>query len=359
MGRNVLVCPLDWGLGHASRDVRIIENLIENGFRVIIGASNAPLLFLRHHFPSLAFVNISTFTISYPSKGSMAFKMFLSMPKILFGIFLEHRQLKKIINQLEVDIVISDNRYGLWNKRIYSVFISHQIWIMTPNRFISYLLNIINHWFINKFDECWVPDFPGELNITGLLSHQRKLPVNTKYIGILSRFGISEITQLNNKKYDILVILSGPEPQRSIFEKILVNQILESNYKTLIVQGKILKQNRFYHSNIEFVNHLSTAQLQQYIIETPVIVCRSGYSSIMDLIVLKKRAILVPTPGQTEQEYLAKLMLEKKWFYSVSQKKIELKAAIEPLNNYYPQKLPVEKNLLEEIIIALKLSVEK
>jgi predicted glycosyltransferase len=197
------------------------------------------------------------------------------------------------------------------------------------------------------------------LNITGLLSHQRKLPVNTKYIGILSRFGISEITQLNNKKYDILVILSGPEPQRSIFEKILVNQILESNYKTLIVQGKILKQNRFYHSNIEFVNHLSTAQLQQYIIETPVIICRSGYSSIMDLIVLKKRAILVPTPGQTEQEYLAKLMLEKKWFYSVSQKKIELKAAIEPLNNYYPQKLPVEKNLLEEIIIALKLSVEK
>jgi len=352
LGKRVLVCPLDWGLGHATRDVQIIEGLLNAGFEVIIGADNAPLSFLQQHFPALQHIRLPSFQISYPAGGSMILKMLFSIPKIMVGIFKEHQQLKKIIKDLQVEIVISDNRFGLWNSKIYSIFITHQLWIKTPPGIIIFerILNRINHWFINKYDECWIPDYAGNYNLSGELSHIDKLPNHLKFIGILSRFRLLRksrpLDQVLSGKYDILVIISGPEPQRSIFENLLIKQISASEYKAIFVLGKPSENIDYNTHNIKFINHLATVDLETLIVETPVIISRSGYSTIMDLVRLNKSAILVPTPGQTEQEYLAKIMMDKKWFYSVSQSKFNLETAIQQLSGYKPQQIADVPDLL-------------
>jgi uncharacterized protein (TIGR00661 family) len=343
---TVLICPLDWGLGHASRNVVIIKKLLANKFKVIIGADKAPLAFLRTEFPELHYIKIPSVRIKYPKGKHMAFKMLLSVPKLLSGIYKEHLELKKIISQQKIDAVISDNRFGLWNKKLYSVFISHQIEIQTPAylSFVKPIINKINHWFINKYDICWIPDLPEEEKLAGSLSQISGKLRNTKYIGLLSRFQYNE---LNTKKYDIALILSGPEPQRSIFEQIMVHEIRKTGYKAIVVLGKPKEKNIFYEGNIEYVNHLKTNELQQLILSSELVISRSGYSSIMDYVRLRKNAILVPTPGQTEQEYLAKRLMKKKWFYSISQYGFDLKKAINDCAAYQVPDINISTDLLE------------
>ena len=332
-GKRILICPLNWGLGHATRDVEVINQFVKSGFDVVMGADKAPLLFLKEQFPDLEHIVIPSVNIKYHKKGIMALKMLFSVPKLLWGIYREHRLLNKLVQKHQIDIVISDNRYGLWSKKAKCIFITHQLWIKSPKqlRYAESLINYINHWFIEKYDECWVPDFEGNENLAGELSHPKKKHGNVKYIGILSRFKdlLGETNpDIFSKKFDILVILSGPEPQRTILEKLLVKQISSTNYKTLIVQGKPEQKFNSNSENIEFINHLSSLDLKTLINDTPVIICRSGYSSIMDLVVLNKSAILIPTPGQTEQEYLAQYLSKKNWFCKAEQHRFDLEKAI-------------------------------
>lgn len=358
-GKIVLVCPMDWGLGHASRDVEVIHNLLQSGFEVILGADGAPLLFLREHFPKLEYLVIPSYKISYPNKGSMVLKMLYSVPKIIWGIWKEHQLLKEIIKKKRIDLVISDNRFGLWNKKVRTVFISHQLWIKSPKslRYAEPIINRINHWFINKYDECWVPDFENAPFLAGDLAHPVKKSSNVKYMGPLSRFKLplsaAKEDLIAAEKFDILVILSGPEPQRSLLEQQIVAQLLKERFKTLIIRGKPGEFEQFEQENIRFINHLNSFRMRKFIIETPVIICRSGYSSVMDLITLQKSAILIPTPGQTEQEYLAECLKEKMWFYSVTQKDFELEKAMLTLEKFKINCKFENKSLLKECINSL------
>jgi len=337
--KKILICPMDWGLGHASRDIEIIHHLIKLGNEVIIGADSFPLLLLKEHFPDLKTIVIPSFKISYPQNGFMVLKMLSSAPKLLLGIWKEHRLLKEIVEKHQIDIVISDNRFGLWNRNTHNIFITHQLWIKAPKhlRFVEPIINFINHWFMKKYNECWVPDFEHEPNLSGELSHPVKKPVKVKYIGTLSRFNLPKNEPFIIKvkdKFDILVLLSGPEPQRTLLEEKLVDQILQTNYKTLVLRGKPGKNEQIWKKNILFLNHLATDELKEIIINTPVIICRSGYSSIMDLVTLKKNAILIPTPGQTEQEYLAEYLMKKECFFAVAQKDFQLEKALNELEKY-------------------------
>ena len=233
--------------------------------------------------------------------------MIFQIPKILFSIFKEHQQLKKIIEEHKIEMVISDNRYGLWNKKIESVFITHQINIQAP--FFEKLLFRINSWFISKYDECWVPDYAEENNLSGDLSHpknefyKKNFPGNIKYIGPKSRFtkGISK----EEKNYECVGIVSGPEPQRTLFFEQLVDDFKKMKGKTLIISGRpeILKQTQ--DGELTIVNHLEDEAFLSALYSAKKIICRSGYSTIMDLHVLGLNATYIPTPGQTEQEYLA------------------------------------------------------
>jgi len=292
------------------------------------------LYFLRQEFPELQYIKIPSVKITYPTKGSMFLKMLLSIHKLLIGIYNEHKLLEKILIENNIDIVISDNRFGMWNKKVYSIFITHQIRIIMPKgfKFLEKPVSKINKFFINKYDCCLIPDFENNENLTGKLSHNIKLPKNTEYIGILSRFKTIKVTSdKKNSCYDVLVIISGPEPQRTIFEEILISQLIKTKYKCLIVRGKPLSKQNKDIQNIVFKNHLQTNDLQYYIYKTPIIITRSGYSTIMDLIRINKTAILVPTPGQTEQEYLSTYLQNKNLFYAMLQKEFDLEIAINEL----------------------------
>ncbi len=334
MNKNVLVCPLDWGIGHATRCVPVIKELIASGAHVFIAADNQPLAFLMKEFPDLEFVKFPGFNIYYPENGSMIIKMLLSLPKFLKEIKKENRLLAQIIADKNIDVVISDNRFGLWNKSVKTVFITHQLAIKCPKHFIflEYLLFRINRRYINRYNECWVPDFDTYINLSGDLSHKRAKNRNTFFIGPLSRFSVYKSKSANDvQENDIIAILSGPEPQRTIFENILTKQLLElPDLKAIIVRGKPDAEYSFKkNGNIEIYPHLDTKTLLEKIYSAKLVICRSGYSSIMDLAVIGAKAVLVPTPGQTEQEYLAKYFMNKNIFFALSQKRFRIKTAID------------------------------
>ena len=211
---KILVAPLDWGLGHATRCIPIIKYLLEKKCEVVIGADGRPLQLLQKEFSALEFVVMPGYNISYPKDGSMVLKMAIQIPKILTGIKHEHELLKKIIKEKKIDAVISDNRFGLWSGEVPCVFITHQLMVKSP--FGEKIIHQLNKNYISKYSECWVPDHSGENNLSGDLSHKFSLPKNVKFIGALSRFTNEFILQ---KKYDLLIILSGPESQRTVFEK--------------------------------------------------------------------------------------------------------------------------------------------
>lgn len=350
--KNVLVAPLDWGLGHATRCVPIINALLKKGANVIIAADGRPLSFLKKEFPEFSFVQFPGYGITYQKNGSFILKISTAIPQIFQSIYNEHRMLEEIINTYSIDLVISDNRFGLWNKRVPSIFITHQINIKSPfnSKYFDELLFNFNKGFIKNYKECWVPDFEGDINLSGDLSHKNKLPVPTYFINPLSRFTKFHDDTLE-ENIDLMALISGPEPQRSIFEDIILNQIKDLNVTAVVVKGTPEKKKSYQiNGNITVYPHLPGGLLQKCLKRSKIVICRSGYSTIMDLAVLGKKAILVPTPGQTEQEYLAKYYFDKRYFYTCEQKKFNINESLIKSKSFEGINLDWDYNLLEERI---------
>lgn len=352
--QTVLISPLDWGLGHATRCIPIIKALVENGFEVLIATDGLQQLLLQEEFPDLKFLLLKGYRVTYSkNRWLFAFKLFVQIPKILLAIKNENKWLNKIVDSRHIDIVISDNRYGLHHKKIKSIFITHQLTIKAPFLLLENWLQKINYYFLNQFNSCWVPDIKGEINAAGILSHPILLPkIPVHYIGLLSRFEKMDPVQ---KKYDYCIVLSGPEPQRTLFENIILKDINKLEGKILLVRGKpgsdtLLKLN----DNIEIANHLSGRLLQQAFLQSETIICRSGYSTIMEILSLQKKSILVPTPGQTEQEYLADILMQQQICFSVQQQVFDLLTVIKEASSFsytsksYPvfTKIQLEQSLL-------------
>jgi len=337
--KKVLVCPMDWGIGHATRCVPVIEKLLKLGFGVVVATSGRPLGFIRKEYPGLTVIDFPGTVITYPRNGRIVARMIRSLPRLLFGIWQEHQLLKKIAVQNDISLIISDNRYGCWHSSIPSVFMTHQLDIQVPAglKFIKGLLNSINYWFISRYDECWIPDFEPHRGLAGALSHPAKLPRNAHYIGILSRFSIrhDHAGTFRPDGFDMVVMLSGPEPQRTILEKKILLQLVNIDMQVAVVRGITESDETYVLDNrIHVFSHLETAKLQELIRNASLVICRSGYSSIMDLVTLGKRAIFIPTPGQTEQEYLAGYLMEKKIYFSIRQNDFDLLYAVEMSKNF-------------------------
>jgi uncharacterized protein (TIGR00661 family) len=328
--QRVLVAPLDWGLGHATRCIPLIRELIQRHCIVFIAGSGASLELLKKEFPHLTFFTITGYEPHYPSKGSMVLSMASQLPKFYRTISKEHREVEKLIDEYRIEYVISDNRYGCWTKKIPSVFITHQSNILMPQRFgwLSSIVKRMNEEFMRKFSVCWVPDFPdgglsGELLAFGKTNHD----IAVEFIGSLSRFKPLADCE---KKYDVAAVFSGPEPQRTIFEKLVTQQLSVSGLKYFIVRG--VPENSEVRNNI--ADFMASDELQQLLCESQIVIARSGYSTIMDLAALGKKAILIPTPGQTEQEYLAKKLKERKISFSMKQSEFNLEEAMNESKNY-------------------------
>ena len=298
MKKRILIAPLDWGLGHATRCIPIIRHLLDTGNEPIIAASGRPLLLLQAEFPEVESIEFEGYNISYPEGSGMVWKMFQSTPHILRRIKEEHVELDEMIDRLKLDAVISDNRFGLHTKRIACVYMTHQVMIKAP--FLETMLYRLHADYMRKFTSVWVPDFE-ENGLSGDLAHKFPLPRNGEYIGSLSRFIPSE----NELKTDVLVIISGPEPQRTRFEKLVLNQLKDFDGTAVAVLGTPDKAFDRVEGKVRLVSHLNAKELEKEISASKLIVSRSGYSTIMDLSALGKQAVFVPTPGQTEQEYLA------------------------------------------------------
>jgi hypothetical protein len=328
-GKKVLVVPLNWGLGHASRIIPIISALKDAGASVLIGGSPSHLSLLKEEFQNIDTLSIPYLRIRLSNRGNQILKIALQLPAFAFYIFREHRALKKIIAEKKIDLLISDNCYGLWNQKVYSIFITHQLHIKLPQKikFLEKTINKINHWFIGNFDECWVPDIKENGGIAGELSHVRLESIHQKYLGIISRFQ-NDVTipkvvrSLATKK--ILIIISGPENQRTIFENAIRKELmgLGNELSITVIRGLPGADPDFLPEG--WYNHLPAHQLKDLIVGSDYIISRSGYSSIMDLLSLRRTALLIPTPGQTEQEYLAEYLSHKGLFLFQKQNEFNL-----------------------------------
>ena len=352
---RILIAPLEWGLGHATRCIPVINELINQNCDVFIAAEGATFYLLKEEFPALNFLPLMGYRMKYSrGKKILPWKILSQFPKIVFTIYKEHQWLKRMVKQNNIDVVISDNRFGMYHKKIPSVYITHQLLIKTGNTFTERIAQRIHNFFIKKYTECWVPDF--EVNgVAGQLSHPKKLPKKIKYIGALSRFELNDAV----KKYDLLISISGPEPQRTIFEDQILNDLRSYQGKILFIRG--LPENNkpltFENPSVEIKNHLSAKQLNEAILQSDMILSRCGYTTVMDLVKLQKKAILVPTPGQTEQEYLAKYLMENKIFYTISQKDFILQKALTDVESFsfsHPRyNMDQYKNVIVEFVRSL------
>lgn len=325
--KRILITPLNWGIGHATRCIPIIKKLLTHEFEVIIAASGRSLRLLEYEFPNLQHINLKDYNIKYSNVLPMSISIIFQLPKLFFSIKKEEKTIKSIIESYNIDGVISDNRYGCYSKKIPCVFITHQLQIKSP-RFQKFIQKI-NYHFIQKFTECWVVD-DKQINLAGSLSKPNILPKKTNYIGVLSRF--KKIP--TEKKYKILAIVSGPEPQRTTIEKKLILELQNIKEKSLIVLGKPEKKYTKKTNNLTIKSFLDSKALNLAIESAEIIICRSGYSTIMDLKKLGKKAILIPTPGQTEQEYIAERLFKKGICYMQKQKAIDLNLAINESKKY-------------------------
>ena len=325
--KRILVAPLDWGIGHATRCIPIIKELIKHNYEVILAADSRPLHLLSTEFPQLEIIRFEGYNIKYPKFIPMELSMLLQTPKLLWNIKKENTALTEIIKDYNIDGVISDNRFGLYTNKIPCVFITHQLEIQSP--YFTDSIRNFNYKYINKYSACWVMD-DEKLNLAGNLSKPNILPNNTIYIGVQSRFEKQE----TEKKYDYLAIVSGPEPQRTILEKGLINALKDRPEKALIVLGKPELNTSEQLGNLTVKSHLNAKDLNTAIAQSELIICRPGYSTVMDLAALEKKAIFIPTPGQTEQEYLADNFRNSRTCYAQNQSDFNFEEALKQSKSY-------------------------
>jgi uncharacterized protein (TIGR00661 family) len=321
--KRILITPLNWGLGHATRCIPIIRALLKMDVEVVIATDGGPYQLLTKEFPQLRAYELPGYNVNYKG-NNFGWTMLRQGAKVLAAIAKEQKAVQDILAKEKIDAIISDNRFGCYGKGIPSVFITHQVNLISPMKALEAPANIANHSLIKKFDEVWIPDFPGEDNLAGKLS----FPANFKkkrYLGALTRMHGGEL----EKSFDVIAVISGPEPKRSEFEHKIFAQAIKLEKRVLVVRG-LPDQWEFVNltSNVEAVAFLTSKALNEAILSADVLVSRSGYSTILDLVKLEKPALLVPTPGQTEQEYLAVQLDAKGLFASQSQEEFNLAEGI-------------------------------
>ncbi len=337
--KTVLVSPLNWGLGHATRLIPIINILIKKDHNVIIGAHGGSAALLKIEFPQCRHIELKGFTPSYSRKHNQSLALILQSIPFLFHKIIEHQHTSKIVSEHNIDIIISDNRYGVRNENIPSIIITHQLSPEISNNYkwlqktVSFF---ISSW-IKRFNQCWIPDISETPNISGTLSSNPFNLNNVKHCGLLSRFQVC--TSKTNYTIDNLAIISGPEPWRYLFEKDILNFFKSIPGKSVVVRG--LPENKtsenITDTNITIYNHCDTRMLNELICSSRNIICRSGYSSLMDLLTTGRRALLIPTPGQPEQEHLAKHLSNHHKFTTIHQP--NLRTTNSSVFNYYEKSL--------------------
>ena len=315
---KILVAPLNWGLGHASRCVPLVQRLLNEGHEVILGGDGESLTLLRKHFPKLRYTYLAPLNLRYSKGQRQVWAMIKAMPRLLKWAIQDHLMLKTLLREEHIDQVISDNRFGLYNKQTECVYVTHQLHIMLPNgwRWAEGIASRMHARIYARYNKVWVPDYEDpQQSLAGELSHPSHLPFGhlpctIEYIGPLSRFSTNPLTTNPLIRYDIVAVLSGLEPHRTLLENEIIARYLDSAEQVLIVKGLMHRPNtRIKRGNLTIVPYMGDNELVSVLLGANHIIARSGYSTIMDMEALGRmdKAELIPTPGQPEQEYLATL----------------------------------------------------
>lgn len=326
----VLVAALNWGLGHAARCIPLIRALDHLGVRVILASDGGALRLLKAEFPHLTACELPSYRIRYAS-SNMVRNIARQLPRILYAMRAEHNMCRYLVKKHGIQGIVSDNRYGCFSRKANSVILTHQLNLRVPNRFLQWLTNALLKRALQKFEAVWVPDAQESPHLSGELSHPPPSGLAVHYIGPLSRMQPDNAPK--EAEYDVAVVLSGPEPQRTLLEQRLLEQALSMpDQHFIFIQGKTkTKQHHFVADHLEMVSYLTSQELNEVLLKSKAIVCRSGYSSLMDLAALGKKAVLIPTPGQTEQEYLAGYFAAQGMMPMQTQEEIDLRKGLKAL----------------------------
>lgn len=322
---KILVAPLNWGLGHASRCVPLIHRLLDEGHEVVIGGDGMSFTLLRKHFPKLRYVYLAPLDLHYSRSGNQTWAMLKAIPQLLLWRNKDRLMLKAILQEEHFDQVISDNRPGLYNKQVECIYITHQLRVKLTKtwRWAEATASRIHARMYTRFNKVWIPDYE-DINhsLAGELSHPSNLRLSRKktefqYIGPLSRLHSPITHKPSPINYEVVAVLSGLEPQRTLLEQELIERYSGKEERVLIVQGLVNHPNtRIKRGNLTIVPSMADAELVPALLNARHIIARSGYSTIMDLEALGLLSVgnnkplpvhieLIPTPGQPEQEYLA------------------------------------------------------
>jgi hypothetical protein len=316
-----------WGLGHATRTLPVIRKTIEEGHEVTVVSSGRALSMLRQELgDGVTFDNLEDYrppTTLNPS--FLAFTTLLRFPVYVTAMFYEHDYVRRFIANTRIDVIFSDNRFGFYSREVPSFFMGHQLRILNPlgSRVLEDGSEVYNKYFLDRYAGVIVPDFE-EDGLAGRLAHNLSVfdERSLNYVGVLSEFGYRPSVQ----DVDVFVSISGPEPQRSSFEHLVLRQLNDFSGKVVVSLGKP-EDNGHREPNLK--SYLTREEREDLLNRSKIVVARSGYSTLMDLFALRKRGLLIPTPGQLEQEYLAKHHMEKKTFYSVEEKELDLPCQLE------------------------------
>lgn len=324
--KRVLICPLGWGLGHATRMIPVVDYLLSRGCEVIVAGDEHVKPVFESRYNQVQFVLFPSLRVKF-SRGR---NQLLPLIRIAFRVFgetrREHKIIQSLIDEYKVDLVISDNRYGLYSKKVDTIFITHQLNILFPKPFGWF--GFIGRWYVRyfaqKYTECWIPDNPTGVRVSGKLSTVKRMPQNTRLIGLLSRFASLKEIPTPQNQWDLVVIASGPSPQREIFIHEATAFAQRQNFKSLILCGNPKgNEEQLVDEKVLLLSSLSDNEILEGVLSAKYLICRAGYSTIMDLIALGKTALLVPTPGQTEQEYLSQHLSDKGLFRFAKQHQLK------------------------------------
>ncbi|MCI4669258.1 MAG: glycosyl transferase family 28 [Bacteroidia bacterium] len=350
---RILFAVLDWGLGHATRSIPLIDALIKKGTIIHIASSGSALELLKNSYPSLTFHSLPSYQVSYSQLFDQGFAVLAQLPKLLTAVREEQKLVQALHEEFHFDRIISDHRYGCNLERVPSVFLSHQLSVIPPKGF-GWARSFVRKQHLKQlevFDEIWIPDFEGKENMAGSLSQGFHLEKNHRFLGALSRF-IYPDKSPTPTPFEYVGIVSGPEPHRRLFEKELIQELAKLNGRACVIRGRPDWGNEPESiEGVQVLNHLDTEIFQSYLVNAQLVISRSGYSSIMDYSVLGlKNVVLVPTPGQSEQEYLAEEAQAAGRALRMRQGQLDAMAARELVGGYRGFPLFEENRLLNSVL---------
>jgi len=320
-GMTILISPLNWGFGHAGRMIPLARELQERGNEVVFGVDARLLPLIESELPGIKLIEIPGLHIRYSGILPQYLCIFLQLPVLILSAVREHYLLKSLAREIRPSVIISDNRFGFRHNEIFSVYVTHQLRIPFPRlmRFMEPLGAWVHRMIINRFDLCLVPDYPGPVNLSGRLSHNLKMPDNVHYMGPLSRFRTAATPDVSSTPGHPFcsLILSGPEPQRSLLLEKVTGAL--RGVKLYVLSATTVRDAGSRYPGVTFVIKPDTGTMRDLVSHSTIVITRSGYTSVMELVSMGKGAVLIPTPGQTEQEYLGEYLDGHHGFITVKQ----------------------------------------